>query len=44
MTLTLKFTASLLDAQHYENNVEKKPESLLIMPLGKAFSKTPPHL
>ena len=35
MTLKLVFTASLLDAQHYRNSVENKPESLLVVPLGK---------
>ena len=32
------FTSSLLDAQHYTNSVENKQESLLVVPLGKAFS------
>ena len=35
MTLKLVFTASLLDAQHYRNNVESKPASLLACAFGK---------
>ena len=36
MTLKLLYTASLLDAQHYRDSVEK-PASLLVVPLGKAL-------
>ena len=43
MTLKLIFTASLLDAQHYGDSVENKPASLLVVPLGRAFSGIP-HL
>ena len=42
MTLKLVFTASRLDAQHLTNDVENKPASLLVMPLGKAHSVIPP--
>ena len=42
MTLNLVFTASLLDVQHQRNNVEPKPASLLVVPLGKALSGIPP--
>ena len=38
LTLTLTFTASLLDAQQLRESVENKPASLLIVPLGKALS------
>ena len=37
------FPASLLDAQHLRDSVESKPASLLVVPLGKAFSGIP-HL
>ena len=33
--------ASLLDAQCYKNNVENKPASLLVVPLGKVLSEIP---
>ena len=42
VTLILVFTASMLDDQHYRDSVENKPESLLVVPLGKAFSGIPP--
>ena len=42
MTLTLVFTASLLDAHHYRDKVHNKLASLLVVPLGKAFSGIPP--
>ena len=38
MTLKLVFIASLLDAQHQRDSVKNKPASLLVVPLGKAFS------
>ena len=41
MTFTLVFTASLLDVQHQRDSVEKKPASLLVVPLGKALSGIP---
>ena len=46
MTLKLVFTASLLDAQHCRDSVENEPESLVVVPLGKAFSQLEgfPHL
>ena len=37
MTLKPEFTASLLDAQHYEGSEENKLTSLLVVPLGKAL-------
>ena len=40
MTLTLVFTASLLDVQHLRDSVGK-PASLLVVPLGKALSGIP---
>ena len=42
MTLKMVFTASLLDAQHERDCVENKTTSLLVAPLGKALSGTPP--
>ena len=42
MTLKLVFTASLLDAQHYRDNVENKLASLPVVPLEKALSGIPP--
>ena len=42
MTLKLVFTASLLDTQYSRGSVENKPESLLVVPLGKALSGIPP--
>ena len=43
MTLELVFTAFLLDALHYyEDSVENKPTSLLVMKLEKALSEIPP--
>ena len=42
ITLKLVFTASLADAQHYRNNVESKPASLLVVSLGKALSGITP--
>ena len=42
MTLKLVVTASLLDAQHERDSVESKPASLLVVPLGMAFSGIPP--
>ena len=42
MTLQLVFTASLLDVQHLRDRVEKKPASLLVVPLGRALSGIPP--
>ena len=44
MTLKLVFTASLLDAQHYRNNAENKPASLLVVPQGKIHRGIPPIL
>ena len=38
------FTASLLDAQRLRDNVENKPASLLVVPLGKTLIKGFPHL
>ena len=38
MTLTLVFTAFLLDVQHLRDSVENKPASLLVVPLEKALS------
>ena len=38
MTLKLVFTASLFDVQHYSDSVVSKPASLLVVPVGKAFS------
>ena len=35
MTLKLVFKAFLLDAQHYRDNVDNKPASLRVMPLGE---------
>ena len=43
MTLKLVFTAFLLDVQHQRNGMENKHASLLVVPLGKAFSEIP-HL
>ena len=43
MTLRLVFTVSLLDAQHLRDRVEKKPASLLVVPLGKTLIGIP-HL
>ena len=40
-SVSVKFTASLLDAQHQRNSVENKPASLLVVLLGKAFSGFP---
>ena len=42
VTLKLAFTASLLDAQHFRDSVKNEPASLLVGPLGKAFSGIPP--
>ena len=42
MTVKLLFTASLLDAWHKRDNVENKPASLLVVPLGKALSGITP--
>ena len=44
VTLNLVFTAFLLDAQHQRDNVENKPASLRVVPLGKAkaLSGIPP--
>ena len=38
------FTASLRGAQHNKNNQENKPESLLVVSLGKALNGIPPSL
>ena len=38
MTIKLVFTAFLLDAQHYRNNVANKSASLLVVSLGKALN------
>ena len=35
---------SLLHAQHKRENVERKPASLLVVSLGKAFARILPHL
>ena len=43
VTVKMVFTASLHDAQHVEDSVENKPESLLVVPLGKALTGIP-HL
>ena len=37
-----KFTASLLDAQHWRDSVKNDPVSLLVVPLVKARSGIPP--
>ena len=37
-TFNLVFTASLLDAQHFRDDVENKPASLLVAPLGTALT------
>ena len=44
MALILVFPASLHDDQHQRDNVENKPASSLVLPLGKAFSGIPPIL
>ena len=41
MALKLILTAFLLDVQHFRDNVENKPASLLV-PLGKALSGVSP--
>ena len=38
------FTASLLDAQYKKDSVENKPDSLLVVPLGKALNGMPLHV
>ena len=40
-TLKMVFIASLLDAQHLWEVVEKKPASSLVVSLGKALNGTP---
>ena len=40
-TLNMVSTASLLGARHLEKVVENKPESLLVVSLGKALNGTP---
>ena len=42
MTLTLVFTAALLDTQHLRDSVKNKPASLRVVPLGKALSGISP--
>ena len=42
MTLKFVFRASLLDAQLQRDSAEKKPASLLVVPLGKALSGIAP--
>ena len=42
MTLKLVFIASLLEVQVLRDNVENKPASLLVGPLGKALNKISP--
>ena len=42
-TLKMVFTASLLGVRHLVEVVENKPESLLVVSLGKALNGTP-HL
>ena len=44
MTVKLVFTAFLLDPQHERDNVENKPASLLVVPLGKTLGGIPPSL
>ena len=41
MILRLVIMASLLDAQHYRDNVANKLTRLLVVPLGKALSGMP---
>ena len=41
MTLTLVFTASLLDAQHQRDSVKNKPASLLMVPLERHLAGFP---
>ena len=41
-TSKMVFTASLLDAQQNRDSVENKPESLLVVSLGKALNGMPP--
>ena len=42
MTSKFAFTAFKLDAQRYRDNVENKPASLLVVPLGKALGTISP--
>ena len=41
MTLILVFAASPFDAHHGRGSANSKPESLLVVPLGKAISGIP---
>ena len=38
--LTLVFTTSLLDAQHYRDSVENKPSGSRVVPLEKALAES----
>ena len=42
--LKMVFAASLLGARHLVEVVENKPESLLVVSLGKTLNGTPPPL
>ena len=43
-TVKTEFTTSLFDAWHEGDTEEKKPESVLFMPLGQTFNGIPPSI